>query len=141
MEGKTVERFDVIKVALYFAKTEREAFRLADRILNFVHQVNEVPKSSSKPVTATKTAKKIEPENENRGRKRNGRAYGSYTSGEGLISDDALLEVVKMRDEGKSISKIANCFGCSYASIYPLIRSYDDKYPHLMNRIIRLQKK
>lgn len=141
MEGKTVERFEAIKIALMFAKTDRKAFTLANRILNFVHQVNEVPEPNSKPVTATKTAKNIEPENENRGRKRNGRAYGSHTSGEGLISGDALLEVVKMRNEGKSISKIAKYLGCSYATIYPLIRSYDDKYLHLMNRIIRLQKK
>lgn len=141
MEGKTVERFEAIKIALAFAKTDRKAFTLANRILNFVHQVNEVPDPNSKPVTATNTAKKIEPENENRGRKRNGRAYGSYTSGEGLIGGDVLLEVVKMRDEGKSISKIANYFGLSYANIYPLIRSYDDKHVHLMNRIARLQKK
>lgn len=133
MEGKTVERFEVIKVALSFAQTEREAFKLADRILNFVHQVNEVPEPNSKPVTATNP--------ETRGRKRGGGTYVAYTSGEGLISGDALLEVVKMRDEGKSISKIANWFGCSYASIYPLIRSYDDKHVHLMNRIARLQKK
>jgi hypothetical protein len=133
MKGKTVERFEAIKVALAFAKTEREAFRLADRILNFIHQVNEVPEPSSKPVTATNP--------ETRGRKRGGRTYVAYTSGEGLISGDALLEVVKMRDEGKSISKIANYFGCPYASIYPLIRSYDDKYVDLMNRIARLQKK
>jgi hypothetical protein len=141
MEGKTVERFEAIKVALAFAKTDREAFRLADRILNFVHQVNEVPEPNSKPITVAKAAKKIDPKPETRGRKRGGGMYVSHTSGEGLISGDALLEVVKMRDEGKSISKIAKYLGCPYATIYPLIRSYDDKYLHLMNRIIRLQKK
>ena len=80
MEGKTVERFEVIKVALSFAQTEREAFKLADRILNFVHQVNEVPEPSSKPVTAADTAKNIKPKTENRGRKRSGKTYTGYTS-------------------------------------------------------------
>ena len=141
MEGKTVERFEAIKIALMFAKTDRKAFTLANRILNFVHQMNEVPEPNSKPVTATCTAKKIEPENENRGRKRNGRAYASYTSGEYVMSSDGLLEVVRMRDEGKSISKIAKHFGLSYTTVYPLIRSYDDKYVHLMERISCIQPK
>jgi hypothetical protein len=140
MEGKTVERFEAIKVALSFAKTEREAFKLADRILGFVHKGNDVQEPNSKLVTATNTAKKIEPELETRGRKRGGGPYASYTSGESWLGYE-IREAVKMRDEGKSISEIANHFGYSYTSVYPLIRSYDDKYVHLMERIARIQPK
>lgn len=140
MEGKTVERFEVIKVALSFAQTEREAFKLADRILNFVHQVNEVPEPSSKPVTAADTAKNIKPKTENRGRKRSGETYTGYTSAD-VWFDNKLLAAVKMRENGSSISEIADFLGYFYSAVYPVIRSYDDKYPPLMDRIASIQKK
>lgn len=140
MEGKTVERLEAIKVALSFAKTEREAFKLANKILNFIHQVNEVPEPNSKLVAATNKEKKVDRKYKvNAGRKRNGRAYGSYTSGESWLSTE-LLEAVKMRDEGKSITEIAEKFNRPYSETYPLIRSYDDKYMHLMIRISTMKK-